>query len=367
MRATVLRILESAWREELVTENVAKRTTVPDVDEERKSRAVLADAEIGQLLAHPRVDAEIKLLVLLSRTIGGMRTGDLNRLDWGSFSPAFTSCTFVRRKTRRKKPEPQTLDVPEAVRPFLDAWWRAAECPEAGPVFPARRGRRAGKEKKQAKQSYAERLRAELRIAFGLDAWDETRGKWVRDAREPTPRERELLEGSTTLQPVDFHSTRRAYATALARVGVNEQTAMVLTGHSDPKVHQRYLEALNVRALPAGAVPVLEPGAVAVFAANQNRPKRGAKPAGLDREASGFSGAGEGIRTLDVHLGKHARSAHEGETCAPVFDAEHIRTGVDVGRRQNVWDETLRTYLRARAREIAVSLGAALDDESLLT
>ena len=79
-------------------------------------------------------------------------------------------------------------------------------------MFPARRGDRAGKEKKQAKQSYAERLRRELRVAFGLDVRDAVTGAWTAAAREPTPRERELLEGSSTVQPVNFHSTRRAYA-----------------------------------------------------------------------------------------------------------------------------------------------------------
>lgn len=42
-RATVLRMLESAWREEIITENVVKRSKVPDMDEAKKARAVLTD------------------------------------------------------------------------------------------------------------------------------------------------------------------------------------------------------------------------------------------------------------------------------------------------------------------------------------
>src|SRR5882724_3791946 len=122
--------------------------------------------------AHPHVDAEIKLLLLLSRTIGGMRTGDLNRLQWTAFGPDFSTCTYTRRKTRKKKPGPVTLLVPAPVRPFIKAWWNAGKEPETGPVFPARRGARAGQEKLSSKQSYALRLRTNLRIAFGLDAWD---------------------------------------------------------------------------------------------------------------------------------------------------------------------------------------------------
>lgn len=77
--------------------------------------------------------------------------------------------------------------------------------------------------KAQSKQSYAERLRRELVVA-GI-------------------KRHELHHETATTRPVDFPSTRRAYATALARAGVNEQTAMVLTGHWDAKVHNRYVEA----------------------------------------------------------------------------------------------------------------------------
>src|SRR5690606_14508437 len=75
MRATVVRLFQAAWKDELIDDNRAARTEVPDVEEETKVRAVLTDDEIGQLIAHPKVDAEIKLLVLRSRTVGGLRAG----------------------------------------------------------------------------------------------------------------------------------------------------------------------------------------------------------------------------------------------------------------------------------------------------
>jgi integrase len=318
MRAAILRMLESAWKEELLSENRAKRTEVPEIEETKKPRAVLTDAEIGLLLGHPHVDAELKLLILMSRTIGGMRTGDLNTLTWDAFDPEFTTCTFVRRKTRKKKPAPQALEVPEGVRPFIKAWWDVSKQPTSGPVFPVRRGERAGQVKAQSKQSYADRLRRNLRVAFGLDAWNGLTGRFDRVAdREPTQRERELLDGSATVQAVDFHSTRRAYATSLARVGVNAQTAMALTGHSDHKVHQRYVEAASIRALPAAAIPYVNPSST-VLVANGIKPERvtktGAKrkkPAETLSQPADFvriSGAGEEIRTLDVHLGKTIRT-----------------------------------------------------------
>jgi integrase len=235
LRATIVRLFQAAWKDEIVSENRAARTDVPDMNEDTtKARAVLTDEEIGALIAEPTVDAEIKVLVLLSRTVGGLRSGDLNGLDWTAFSPGFVTCTFVRRKTRKKKPAPQTLVVPEPVRPFLVVWWERQGSPVAGPVFPVRRGVRAGQAKKRSNMSYADRLRREL-LKAGLDR-------------------HELHHETATTLPVDFHSTRRAYATALARVGLNEQKAMRLTGHSDPKVHQRYLDALAGE-LPANAVP----------------------------------------------------------------------------------------------------------------
>jgi len=273
MRATLVRLFESAKKLGLIEVNRAALAEVPELQEVERPRAVLIDVEVAQLLAHRDVDAEIKLLVLLSRTIGGLRAGDLNALDWTAFSPGFGTCTFVRRKTRKKKPAPQVFIVPERVRPFIEVWWQNQRCPEAGPVFPVRRGPRAGQSKARTSMSYADRLRRALLVA----------GVRRHELHHPTP----------TTQPVDFHSTRRAYATALARVGANEQTAMALTGHSDSKVHQRYLQGLE-RAVPEAAIPS--------FSIDYAETLR--RASGDSLESSDFSGAGHRVRTDDLKLGK---------------------------------------------------------------
>ena len=238
IRGVLDRLCQDAWRAEIIPENRVRKTQVPAIDEVRKARAVLTDAELGQLVAHPDVDAEIKVLVLLSRTIGGLRAGDLNALDWAAFGPEFATCTFVRRKTRKRRPLPETFEVPEPVRAFVAAWHEAHNRPGGGPVFPVRKGRRAGEQKKASNMSYADRLRRELTKA-GL-----TR--------------HELHHETATTLPVDFHSTRRAYASSLARVGLNAQQAMQLTGHSDPRVHQGYVDGLAPRTMPAAALPPME-------------------------------------------------------------------------------------------------------------
>ncbi len=58
-----------------------------------------------------------------------MRAGDLNALDWTAFGAQFSTCKVPRRRTGR----PHVLDVPEAVRPFVEAWWNAHEPPTTGP------------------------------------------------------------------------------------------------------------------------------------------------------------------------------------------------------------------------------------------
>jgi Phage integrase family len=78
----------------------------------------------------------------------------------------------------------------------------------------------------------------------------------------PNPRDPLYFETSTTL-PVDFHSFRRAFNTALAGAGVNVQQAMHLAGHSDANTHMRYvMRAPAMRTIPPEALPVL-PVAVA--------------------------------------------------------------------------------------------------------
>jgi len=112
MRATVLRMLQAAWGEELVAENRAARTTVPDIEENKKPRAILTDDEIARFVEHPDGDAEIKLLLLLARSIGGMRTGDLNTMDRTAFGPDFATCSeradrdAARRSCRREGAQP---------------------------------------------------------------------------------------------------------------------------------------------------------------------------------------------------------------------------------------------------------------------
>jgi len=151
-------------------------------------------------------------------------------------------CTIPRAKTER----PQVLEIPAVLQPFIRAWWERQGCSRVGPVFPARRGKRKGGFKQARGASFAGRLRRGL-LKAGI-----TRHELHND----TP---------TTLR-CDFHSFRRAFASALAGAEVSAQHAMKLTGHSDAKVHSRYvmdtpaMRVIPLRALPTvGALPVKPP------------------------------------------------------------------------------------------------------------
>jgi hypothetical protein len=73
----------------------------------------------------------------------------------------------------------------------------------------------------------------------------------------PNPRDPPYFETASTL-PVDFHSFRRAFNTALAEAGVDVQRAMQLAARSDPRVHARYvMRTAAMREIPSEALPSL--------------------------------------------------------------------------------------------------------------
>ncbi len=264
-------LFRAAHADELIDQNPVAVVRVPKVRTVRKERAILTDAEFARFIACAEVDLELRMLSLVARCEGGMRTGDLHRWDWSQIDlMTFAECIIPRAKTGT----PQTLCIPGALAPFLRDWWERAGRPESGPVFPARLGKRAGQEKRPL-TSYAKRLRRALiraciwrlrpvevpatKSGTRTDLGQSAPGTKL----APNPRDPLYFETATTL-PVDFHSFRRAFASALAEAGVNVQHAMHLTAHSDPRVHARYVMRTSaMRAIPEAALPRLPVGALA--------------------------------------------------------------------------------------------------------
>jgi integrase len=248
IRACMSRDFKRAKIEKLIPTNPVVDVGLPEgLKKDKRPRIILADDEIAGHLAAPRCDLEIKMLSLTARTEGGMRTAELIRWDWTMLDlVGFLACTIARAKTG----EVQTLEIPEMLRPFLRVWWERSGKPASGPVFPVRRGRRVGQQK--VATSFAERLRREL-FKAGVVRLPPVVGKDGKPAPNPAD---PLYFDTRVSKRVDFHSFRRAYNTALARAGVNVQTAMALASHSDAKTHMGYVMAFEASMpLPAAALP----------------------------------------------------------------------------------------------------------------
>lgn len=255
------RLLSLAREDELVDVNVALDVQLPKARgaerQVKKQRVILDDAELFALLGCEQVDEELRMMALVARVEGGMRTSDVNRWDWSMIDRVqFARCFVMRSKTA----SPQPLEVPELLRSHLRAWWDRAERPESGPVFPARRGANAGGFKATRGISYADRLRRGLTLA-GVKRHACKRHPPMVHARAGEPccdrlaRDPLFTETSTTL-PVDFHSFRRAFSTALASAGINSQLAMRLAWHADAKTHMGYVMATpEMERIPSSVLP----------------------------------------------------------------------------------------------------------------
>src|SRR5690606_20572399 len=135
-------------------ENVCRKVRLPKhAKVDRRERAVLSDDELVRYLSwqHPiegqrGAVLERQTMACVSRMFGGLRLGDLKAIRWEAFTVddgRFPTGWVPREKTAR----PQLLEVPEMLRPILRDWWERAGRPMEGPVFPVRRGKRAGEQR----------------------------------------------------------------------------------------------------------------------------------------------------------------------------------------------------------------------------
>ena len=237
VRSTMHLIFDQAWRDELIPENPVLKVKLPEVREVTKKREILTDDEIAALWRCDEVSIELRLLVLVARCEGGMRTRDCTAWTWEAIDrESFATCIVPRTKTGK----PQRLEIPAVLRAPLRKWWEDAGSPSTGPVFPVTKGTRKGEARKAQGVSFADRLRRGL-LAASVDR-------------------HELHHETEWSLPVDFHSCRRAFATALAETSIEPRAAMRLTGHSSTQAHERYvMERDETRRIPDVAIPRLVP------------------------------------------------------------------------------------------------------------
>ncbi len=304
LRGILCSRFDVAIEEDMIQTSPAARVKVPKIPIDRRARAVLTDAELFVYLAweHPEKHRqhalfERKIMSVLARIFGGLRTNDLHQLEWTHFDvPDFTKGTALRTKTKKK----QYMEVPELLRPILKAWWHATGRHTSGLVFPALRGKHAGVGSK-TEVSHAEALRRDLKRAFGIEAIESykverknkrplTLYKWKK-VREMTERETELLEETEATRPVDFHSWRRAFVQAVAGTGMNAQEAHKLSGHSNLAAYQRYLDTNAMLTIPVDSLPQLTSNVDKFYDSFQSaaQPRKNlARPAGLEPATSGL-------------------------------------------------------------------------------
>jgi integrase len=262
IRGTVVRMLAEAKRSKLVSTNEAADTRVRRSKDEqpKKRRAILTDAELDAFLAYPLGSLELKLLAVAARTLGGMRTSDLGAWQWSNVDlEGFAWAIVPRPKTATE----QRFALPEDVGAALRGWWREHGQPTTGPVFPVRRGPRAGERKQARGTSYAARLRRDLRRALDWQRAEEARERGIPLDAVPAPRAELFTDTDKTLR-VDFHSFRRAFCTGLARAGVSMQQAQQLADHADARTHMVYVGRLDLE-LPEGVTPKLSQRTVALL------------------------------------------------------------------------------------------------------
>ena len=235
LRRLLSRFFKSLEVDEIIESNPVRLVALADVGRmkiDKRPFTLPNDEEVALVMGSPEVDVEIKLVIFVARVLGGARGAEVNRWTYDMIDlDTFATCVLQRAKGD----DVQNFVMPVVLRPFLRAWWEGHGCPTSGPVFPVARGLRRGEAR--GKSAYALRVR---------------RAFWKAGARR-----HELHNDTPHGRRLNFHSTgRRAFATALATSGVNEQTSMALTHHADSRVHKRYQMA-QIRDVPLSVLPSL--------------------------------------------------------------------------------------------------------------
>lgn len=271
MRVDISRVLGALVLEDAIPGNVAEHVELPDdVEYDDRPFVVLNDEEVRRFFRRG-FESELMMCCLLSREFGGQRTSDLIGADWSHYDLVNWQANIKRPKTdaegtkkykkRRKRRvtlmyERVWLRIPEHVRAPLIAWRETQRdpvtgaLPVSGPLFPARRGKNAGKRKASRGNSWAASLRDALweeGIIRPLPGYETAVG----DARRQFCA---LQVDTDDTRRAVFHSFRRASVTALRKAGVPLRLAMLITGHSSESVHMGYDAADEAIEIPAGSL-----------------------------------------------------------------------------------------------------------------
>lgn len=257
----------------------------------RPPRAVLTDEEFGRLIAYLAAQLEHRfpwrrrqaleyLALYLAARVFGMRASDAFAWRWEMIClSSFGDAYVPRPKTdgdlldalgeeddgegaihEAWRDEPRS-SIPEGLGGWLRLWWEACGRPAEGPVFAVRKGKRVGETKKAG--AHALRLRKWLWAAGVVRA-----RAGGTEARSPA--DCVLQTGvRRRMSAVDFHSFRRAAATAGGRAVAAQQLtlreAMAVTHHKDVAQFAKYQAREERIVVPESSVPTIVAAPLALF------------------------------------------------------------------------------------------------------
>jgi hypothetical protein len=250
---------------------------LPEADElpegtiDDRPKSVLTDAELLIYLGYTHeykgdhyrgAVRERQVQALISRCVGGLRTGELHKLTWARAcveDGSFRTLEVIRSKTRRKAAKKgskavarQIYQLEGTVLPaFLRYWWLREGKPVADAlVFPVRRAKSLEKDRTgeaRTKSTWAHALRRDLEKAFKAALKAEVPGV----PKEGSQRWRELFEGTADRKPLNFHSSRNAAAVRARQLEVSNASAR-FTAHATAAMQLHYVQ----QAGEAEVVPV---------------------------------------------------------------------------------------------------------------
>jgi integrase len=196
----------------------------------RVHRRALTSEEVARLITttqqSPRgfrgLDGKDRAALYLLAAYSGLRASEMASLTRAELSLDSEPPTVTVRAAYAKNKRQDTIPLPRDVADYLRRWLSSR------PTIPAP----------------------------GVRLWP---GTWAERAAQMIRQDLQAsrIEVETESGRLDFHCLRGTYATLLARVGVNLQTAQALMRHSDPKLTARTYTKLGISDL-AGTVAKLQ-------------------------------------------------------------------------------------------------------------
>jgi integrase len=279
MRSDLSVLLAALKSEGARKDNPARELPLPSIAMmDGRERLVLSDEEIVLFRERRGFETEIDMAALLARDLAGERVSDALAHDWADVDWQARTIKVRRPKvdgetgkkvSARKTRAYELVDhgIPPTVLAPLERWWQKQGSPSRGPIFPLRRdakpgtvrladgrsyergGGKAGERKARQGNSFAEPYRDavwEARIYRPLPGFD------------PAAPRRELCAYQTdtdsTLR-LDFQGLRGSFLTALSDAGVDQQTMLAMSGHTQATTQTRHYMKRRRVETPEGALP----------------------------------------------------------------------------------------------------------------